>query len=501
MKGVCNAAAANNRGAGKSLNLVLWFAFSLFALLALAVFVLVQNLVVSREYRERAVDILKEAGAEMTTVAEDAANATGGAEKRLYSIAKSYGVNYVIIDENGESVFQTLNDQKYPALAQTLKKELQEKADSVFSFDSELAYAREVAVGGTRCFLCVSIPFVAVGELDGDLGVASLAIALFAIVLAFVASGFVAMLITKPVTEVTEFAKEIARGNYDLNFRTDYFCSEMNELSESLSYACDEISKADRMQKELIANVSHDLKTPLTMIKAYASMIREISGNDEAKRNAHAQIIIDESDRLAALVGDLLDLSRVRAGLEGDFAVFNLSEEVYKITERFRYLSEAQGYAIETEVQDGLYTLAVRARIEQVLYNLIGNAVNYTGEDKKVTVRLFKKGENARFEVVDTGVGIPPEELKTIWDRYYRSSETHKRPVKGTGLGLSIVKGILSAHGCPFGVESESGKGSCFWAEFPPPPDEREESPPEKPNRKEGKKSSREKRREKREGK
>ena len=133
MKGVCNAAAANNRGAGKSLNLVLWFAFSLFALLALAVFVLVQNLVVSREYRERAVDILKEAGAEMTTVAEDAANATGGAEKRLYSIAKSYGVNYVIIDENGESVFQTLNDQKYPALAQTLKKELQEKADSVFS--------------------------------------------------------------------------------------------------------------------------------------------------------------------------------------------------------------------------------------------------------------------------------------------------------------------------------------------------------------------------------
>ena len=103
--------------------------------------------------------------------------------------------------------------------------------------------------------------------------------------------------------------------------------------------------------------------------------------------------------------------------------------------------------------------------------------------------------------MVDTGVGIPPEELKTIWDRYYRSSETHKRPVKGTGLGLSIVKGILSAHGCPFGVESESGKGSCFWAEFPPPPDEREESPPEKPNRKEGKKSSREKRREKREGK
>lgn len=495
MKGANHAAAANTRGAGKSLNLVLWFAFSLFALLALAVFVLVQNLVVSRDYRERAVNMLKDAGAKMTVVLEKEPNATIAAEKHLYEIARTYGVNFVVIDEHGESVFDTLNDQKYPALAQTLKEELAEHADAVFFFDSELAYAREAEVGGARCFLCVTIPFVAFGELDGELGVASLAITLFAIVLAFVASGFVAMLITKPVTEVTEFAKEIARGNYDLNFRTDYFCSEMNELSQSLSYACTEISKADRMQKELIANVSHDLKTPLTMIKAYASMIREISGNDEAKRNAHTQIIIDESDRLAALVGDLLDLSRVRAGLEGDFSVFNLSEEVYKITERFRYLCEAKSYVIETEVQDSLYTFANRARIEQVLYNLIGNAVNYTGEDKRVTVRLFQQGENARFEVIDTGAGIAPEEIDTIWDRYYRSSETHKRPVKGTGLGLSIVKGILSAHGCPFGVESETGKGSCFWAEFPPPPDEREEVPPPKPNKKEAKKTERGRRR------
>ena len=124
-----------------------------------------------------------------------------------------------------------------------------------------------------------------------------------------------------------------------------------------------------------------------------------------------------------------------------------------------------------------------------MLYNLIGNAVNYTGEDKRVTVRLYVNGKNARFEVIDTGKGIAPEELNTIWDRYYRSAEAHKRPVKGTGLGLSIVKSILLGHGFPFGVSSEQGKGSCFWAEFPPPEDEPAPEPQKENKRKRKEKS------------
>ena len=250
------------------------------------------------------------------------------------------------------------------------------------------------------------------------------------------------------------------------------------------------------MQQEVIANVSHDFKTPLTMIKAYASMIREISGDDKEKRDAHAKIIIDESDRLTALVLDLLDISKLRAGFGADErTVFNLSEEVYRVAERFDYLKDTAGYQIETEVESDLYISANRARTEQVLYNLIGNAVNYTGQDKKVKVRLFVKGQNLRFEVVDSGVGIKQEEIPTIWDRYYRSSETHKRPVKGTGLGLSIVKGILEAHGYPFGIESEEGKGSVFWVEFFPAPkeedieNERAEEPVKK-KKKEKKKDS-----------
>ena len=107
-------------------------------------------------------------------------------------------------------------------------------------------------------------------------------------------------------------------------------------------------------------------------------------------------------------------------------------------------------------------------KIDQALYNLIGNAINYTGEDKLVYVQLKKSSEETfRFAVTDTGKGIKQEELAEIWDRYYRSSEAHKRPVQGTGLGLSIVKTVLEIHRFEFGVESEVGKGSTFYVEFP----------------------------------
>ena len=146
---------------------------------------------------------------------------------------------------------------------------------------------------------------------------------------------------------------------------------------------------------------------------------------------------------------------------------FNLSEFVHTVLERFDYLTETQGYTIERDIEDELYTEADQEKIEQVVYNLVGNAVNYTGEDKKIVVGLKRTEQGLRLTVTDTGKGIPPEEIKTIWDRYYRSAETHKRPIRGTGLGLSIVKTILLKHGFDFGVESEVGKGSTFYVIFP----------------------------------
>lgn len=464
----------NGAKTGRSLNLVLWFCFSLFAIVVVLVFTVVQNALVDRHYRKKTVEKLETAGAELLASIEPNAG-EDQAVSLIMQAYKTYGVSGYMISSDGQSLFPDLTDQKsYPALAESLNKLLSgEQENVIVSYGNTLIYAAETSFGGQSCYLCVTKSLDSLTDLEEGMGLISFVMVLIAIVLSFAASGFVAVLITKPVNEVTERAKQLARGEYSLDFKENYFCREINELSEALDYARIEISKADKMQRELIANVSHDFKTPLTMIKAYASMIREISGDDKEKRDAHAKIIIDESDRLTALVVDLLDISKLRAGFGADErAVFNLSEEVYRVAERFDYLKETAGYEIETEVESDLYISANRARTEQVLYNLIGNAVNYTGEDKKVKVRLFLKGENPRFEVIDSGAGIKKEEIPTIWDRYYRSSEMHKRPVKGTGLGLSIVKSVLEAHGYSFGVESEEGKGSTFWVEFFPAPKE-----------------------------
>lgn len=458
---------------GRSLNLILWLAFSAFALLVIIFFLLIQNSLIMRQYRENTLAAIDEARGRMTSELDSAQNAYV-LGRRLTDIANDYGLSVCLIYENGMSALDFDGQTNYAELASALCEQKENgMLPGYLISQSSVSYAEELSLEGRSTFLFISAATQQYGELMAGLRWLSVITALVSVVLAFVASGFVAVFITKPVTDVTARAQEMARGNYDLHFKKNYFCAELNELGDALEYARSEISKADTMQKELIANVSHDFKTPLTMIKAYASMIREISGEDKKKRDANAQVIIDECDRLTLLVGDLLDLSKLRAGMSvGERTVFNLSEEVYSVAERFAFLRETAGYTIETQIEDDLYTEASRERIDQVLYNLIGNAVNYTGDDKRVRVKLYKKGNNARFEVIDSGKGIPPEEVDTIWDRYYRSNRTHKRPVNGSGLGLSIVKNILLQHDCPFGVISEVGKGSCFWAEFAPPADE-----------------------------
>lgn len=458
------------------MNLVLWFCFALFAIVVVFIFTIVQNALIDGYYRRRTIEKLKTAGEEILEVLTPSASGEE-ALKITFSVFRRYGVGGYLIYPDGQSVFPDLTDQpSYPALAEVLKSEFTEEKDSVIlSHDNALMYVIETSSDGRVCYLCMMSSLESLNDLEYDMGRISIIMEVIVIILSFLASGLVAMIVTKPVSEVTARAKQLARGDYALDFKENYFCREINELSETLDYACVEISKTEKMQEELIANVSHDFKTPLTMIKAYASMIREISGNDKAKRDANAKVIVDESDRLTALVDDLLDLSKIKAGFGADEkTTFNLSEEVYCVTKRFDFLKETAGYTILTEIEDDAYVLASRARIDQVLYNLIGNAVNYTGEDKTVIVRLFSKGQSFRFEVADSGRGIGKEEISTIWDRYYRSSETHKRPVKGTGLGLSIVKGILQAHGYPFGVESEENKGSVFWVEFVSAPTQEE---------------------------
>ena len=230
-----------------------------------------------------------------------------------------------------------------------------------------------------------------------------------------------------------------------------------------ISYAEKELSKVDMMQRDLIANVSHDLRTPLTMLKAYAEMIRDLSGDNPVKRNEHLEIIISETDRLALLVNDMLDLSKLESGRQKlTPSEFGIRGKLSEIIDRFKGLSEKNGYTINFTPDEERIVCCDTVKIEQVIYNLINNAINYTGDDKQVFVRQINTDDGVLVEVEDTGDGIEEDKIKLIFDKYYRS-ENHKREVIGTGLGLSIVKAVLKMHNYDYGVRSTLGKGSTFW--------------------------------------
>ncbi len=284
------------------------------------------------------------------------------------------------------------------------------------------------------------------------------------IVIAAVMSVVLSSRLARPAAEMSREAAKLALGNYDVNFDGGGHL-EMENLAAALNRASLELSRLDKMQKDLIANVSHDLRTPLTLISGYGEVMRDIPGEATAE---NLQVIIDETNRLAVLVEDMLDLSRMMSGAQNlSVSRFSLTEALRETVERYSRLSERDGYIIRFRCEEEVFVEADRKRILQVIYNLVSNAINYTGDDKTVVLTQRVRDGVCRVEVTDSGCGIPREELTLIWERYYKASEFHKRARVGTGLGLSIVKSILVLHGASFGVSSTVGKGSTFWFELP----------------------------------
>lgn len=271
--------------------------------------------------------------------------------------------------------------------------------------------------------------------------------------------------LTKPIKKISAQAKELAKGDYEVEFNGSSV-KEIDELSESLNYTKTELGKIDSLQKELVANISHDLRTPLTLISGYAEVMRDIPGE---ATDENLQVIIDESNRLTSLVSDVLDISKLSAGVQQmNFEELDLIECIKSVIPRYNKLVEKNDYKIVFDSGDivSAPVYADRTRLLQVIYNLVNNAVSYTGEDKTVKIDVYEKENSFTVHITDSGEGIPEDKLPYIWDRYYKVEKNHRRAQMGSGLGLSIVKQILDAHGAAYGVSSTLGKGSDFWFEL-----------------------------------
>ena len=314
---------------------------------------------------------------------------------------------------------------------------------------------------GAPVYLYLNSPLAPVDATTQVLQNQLLMVTFASLIAAFVLAYFISRRLSKPIADITASARKLGAGDYTTTFRGGSY-TEINQLSDALNHTAVELSRTDQLRRDLIANVSHDLRTPLTIIKSYAEMIRDISGGNAEKRNQHAEVIVEEADRLSLLVSDMLDLSKMEAGTATlECSIFDLSQLAGDIVRRFDGF--AQGYRFIMEFDSPAQVLADQKRIAQVVYNLLINAMHYTGDDKIIRVKIQVQQAQVRLSVTDTGCGIAPEELPLVWDRYYRASRNSKRSTVGSGIGLSIVKNILLLHQAEYGVDSTPGQGSTFW--------------------------------------
>jgi signal transduction histidine kinase len=280
------------------------------------------------------------------------------------------------------------------------------------------------------------------------------------VILATVLAIIISKYISRPIEQINARTKMLTMGNYEANFQGHGFL-EIKELSDTLNIAATELSKVERFRKELMANVSHDLRTPLALIYSYAEMMHDFPDEITPQQT---EVIMDETKRLTSLVNDVLDISTLEKG-EGKLkkANFNLTDSLESTIVRMRELVKKEGFDLQFDFKEDVEIYADQSKIIQAFYNLLLNAITHSSSDQPVKIRQIVIKDTVRIEVIDYGEGIKKDDLPYVWDRYYKNTQSHTRNIIGTGLGLSIVKKIINMHGGKFGVESEISKGSIFW--------------------------------------
>ena len=292
-----------------------------------------------------------------------------------------------------------------------------------------------------------------------------LTMSILTIVLSLLLSYFIAYRIAKPMVDLTRQAQKLGAGDYSVHFQNDDV-KEIHQLAESLNAATAELAKIDETKTNLLASVSHDLRTPLTMIKAYSEMIRDLSGDDPKRRQEHIGVILQETDWMSDLITDILEYSRIRSGnMNYEMRVFDLASLTDVCVERFRdiALQQDRGVTIKWENSGYVPVSGDVIRIQRVIDNLLSNALKHSPDDAAMEVSIEQTGSKVRWGVRDHGEGIAPENLDQIWDLYFTRSSMQNRVSGSTGLGLSIVRGILEDHRCDYGVNSTPGEGADFW--------------------------------------
>ncbi len=369
---------------------------------------------------------------------------------------------------HGAKEDEVFSDQR--RLNTDLSKEIREEVQANESYNQDLIddYGNTQILRGKLTDMDYSvIVSTNLARTDSIVGIVSNQITIitfFAIILAFIISSMFATNFTRPIAVLSKAAKEIAKGNYRVKLKIqEGKDDEIVQLAKDFNTMVEEIESTQEMQKDLIANISHDLRTPLTIIKGYAESIKDITGDNKEMRENQLETIIDETDRLSLMVASVLEYSKLnQKTYKLNVVQYDIAEMLKDIVDFYSYSANVDEKEIVYEGLESAFIFADASLIERVLHNFVSNALLHTskGENIVASVTNLEDGK-IKVSIKDFGDGIAKEDIKHIFDRYYRSrKDTGKQ---GTGLGLTIVKSILENHGFEYGVESDIGKGSEFY--------------------------------------
>lgn len=361
------------------------------------------------------------------------------------------------IENNGSYTEKTIDTVTYQTIFGPITRKNSEDYDLV---QATLAWTIDITGTKLPALILVSGRMTPVNATISTLKIQLFYIGAILIIMALVLSSLMTSRIVKPLEKISASAMILAHGDYDVQFNGGGY-REVKELSDTMNYASVKLKEVDQMRRDLIANVSHDLRTPLTMISGYGEMMRDLPEENNAE---NAQVIIDECRRLTALVNDLLDFSKLQAKQVAlNQRPFNLTACIETTIQLYRKTLKKEKLAISFEHDGEVWALGDESRIQQVLNNFISNAIHYGASGGRIILRQKDEKENVRIEVQDFGEGIPADKLDSIWDRYYKVDKQHVRNESGSGIGLSIAKEILMLHQVDYGVYSQKQAGSTFY--------------------------------------
>jgi len=401
------------------------------------------------------------------SVNRDLAEAALSQEIDYDILSEKLNASLIVLDDQGNLTYRSQGLPMMMMTVRTAQSMITDETGGTLHYISPASGASRYAVMGQKVksggylFAVFSL-----ADLDGasqilqrQLWIVTIVLIVLSVLLAVFLSGRM----SRPIRAVTKAARDMAAGQLDIRLPVKSR-DEIGQLTEALNDLGAELGRTENLRQELIANVSHELRSPLTVIQGYAETVRDVTWPNEAKRTEQLNIIVEESSRLTRVVKDILDYSRLQAGVEP------LSLKSFPVCPVFtllqkQYAMEASRHNVTVQMSCPEQNIVFdRDRFDQVMHNLLNNAINHARPDSVIEITAAVQNGSSRIEVKNQGPSIPPEALSRIWDRYYRADQIDTGRPLGTGLGLAIVKTIFEKHGIHYGVISENDQ-TIFWFE------------------------------------